>query len=147
MQHPTKSPLKSNHFAISRRPSPCSLLGMLRVVVIFGFLGFAGLCFAKGLVAQPPLLKTPIYLLMDAQSGRVLAAKNIHKHHPPASLAKMLTLYVAGAYLEKNALHLDDEVVVSENAWRKEGSRTFLKLGSSVTIETLIKGIVGAIGQ
>lgn len=97
----------------------------------------------KPIVAPtPPMINAKAYILIDANSGKVLAEKNSEEKLPPASLTKMMTLYVISSALSRDEIHLSDKVTISENAWRAEGSRMFVKVGDQVDIEQLIKGII-----
>ncbi|WP_045219175.1 D-alanyl-D-alanine carboxypeptidase family protein [Desulfonatronum thioautotrophicum] len=86
--------------------------------------------------------KAAAYLLLDATSGRILAAHNIDAPRQPASLTKMMTVYVAGQKLNAGTLFLTDQVRVSERAWRMSGSRMFLELHSSVPVAAVLHGII-----
>lgn len=90
----------------------------------------------------PPRGDAAAYLLMDADSGRLLVARNIDEPRQPASLTKMMTVYVAGEEIKAGRLDLDAKVTVSEKAWRMKGSRMFLELGSSVSVAQLLHGII-----
>lgn len=87
------------------------------------------------------------FILIDAYSGQVLAEKNADVHLPPASLTKIMTLYLTAQALKEGKIHFDDQVRISENAWRKDGSRMFIKVGSTVPVKELIDGIVVASGN
>lgn len=87
------------------------------------------------------------YLLMDAQSGAILAAKNVDEHFAPASLTKIMTLYLIAEALKYQRLSLEDSVFVSERAWRAEGSRMFLPVNSKVPLREVIKGVAVASGN
>jgi serine-type D-Ala-D-Ala carboxypeptidase (penicillin-binding protein 5/6) len=85
--------------------------------------------------------------LIEAETGTVLFAKNENDAVPPASLAKLMTMEVVFNAIASGRLTLDDEFVVSENAWRTGGaiSRTstmFADLGSSIRLEDLIQGVI-----
>ena len=82
------------------------------------------------------------YLLMDADSGQFLVAQDIDAPREPASLTKMMTVYVAGQKLLQGAIFMTDEVRVSQNAWRMTGSRMFLDLNSTVSVAALLHGII-----
>lgn len=88
----------------------------------------------------PPALDARAYFLRDFYSGRVLAEKNADERLEPASLTKMMTVYIVFSELREGRIHLDDKVPISENAWRTGGSRMFVKVGSKVTVENLLKG-------
>jgi serine-type D-Ala-D-Ala carboxypeptidase (penicillin-binding protein 5/6) len=90
----------------------------------------------------PPVINAKAYILVDADSGKIIAEKNSELRMPPASLTKMMTLYVVSNALKHQKIHLDDKVRVSEEAWKAEGSRMFLNLNEEVSIENLLKGII-----
>ncbi len=90
----------------------------------------------------PPQIEAESFLLLDAGSGQVIAAKEADRRLPPASLTKIMTVYIAFDKLKKGELKLDEEVVVSERAWRMGGSRMFLEVGSRVRVGDLLKGII-----
>ena len=97
--------------------------------------------------SAPPIPKAPdvnarAYILVDHFSGRVLAADKADEREEPASLTKLMTSYAVFKALKENRLKLTDPVTISEHAWRSEGSRTFVQVGSSVPAEVLIKGMI-----
>jgi serine-type D-Ala-D-Ala carboxypeptidase (penicillin-binding protein 5/6) len=81
-------------------------------------------------------------ILMDAASGQILYQKDADLTIPPASMSKMMTIYLIFDALKKGDIQLTDEFVISENAWRQEGSRMFTKLGDKVTVENLLRGAI-----
>jgi D-alanyl-D-alanine carboxypeptidase (penicillin-binding protein 5/6) len=93
-------------------------------------------------VPAAPQLGTKSYVLMDANSGQILAASNPDLRTEPASLTKLMTAYVVFHALKDGVIHLDDPVTISVKAWRMGGSRTFVKVGSQVSVENLIQGMV-----
>ena len=94
-----------------------------------------------------PQIDAKGFVLMDANTGAIIAEKNMHKQMPPASLTKLMTLYVASQAIKQGQISLDDKVRISEKAWRTGGSRMFLKEGSQVPVHDLIKGIIVASGN
>jgi len=90
----------------------------------------------------PPALAARGYILVDHFSGRVLAQEHADERAEPASLTKLMTAYVVFQALADGRLRLTDTVTVSEHAWRAEGSRTFLKVGSVVPVDIIIKGMI-----
>lgn len=90
----------------------------------------------------PPKLNASAYVLIDANSGHILAAKQPDQRLAPASLTKMMTLYIVSQALKSEQIRLDDKVPVSEQAWRMGGSRMFIKPHSYVRVADLIKGII-----
>lgn len=89
-----------------------------------------------------PVLNAKAYILIDVNSGKVIAEKNSEEHMPPASLTKMMTLYVISNALHHEQIHLNDMVRVSRDAWKIGGSRMFIKEGQQVSVEDLLKGII-----
>jgi len=88
----------------------------------------------------------PYAFLMDYDTGAVLYNKRGDERMPPASMSKLMTLAVVFKALKEGRLDLDDEFVVSENAWRTGGapsgtSAMFAPINSSVTVEQLIRGV------
>ncbi|MDP3704290.1 MAG: D-alanyl-D-alanine carboxypeptidase family protein [Legionellaceae bacterium] len=90
----------------------------------------------------PPPLNAKAYILIDVDSGKIIAEKNSDERLPPASLTKMMTLYVVSNALSNNQVHLDDSVRVSQEAWKIGGSRMFVKEGQQVSVEDLLKGVI-----
>ncbi|MGQ9637390.1 MAG: D-alanyl-D-alanine carboxypeptidase family protein [Thermodesulfobacteriota bacterium] len=86
-------------------------------------------------------------LLMDALTGEVLFEHNPHEKIPPASFAKILTLYLVFDAIKGGQLKMEDQVTVSEKAWRTGGSKMFIKIGERVRVEDLIKGVAVASGN
>lgn len=86
-------------------------------------------------------------ILIDATTGAVLMEKNADEPIPTASMSKIMTVYMVFEALQEGRLELDDEMPVSENAWRKGGaasggSTMFLDLGSRATVEELLHGVI-----
>jgi len=99
---------------------------------------------AGAAVPTPPApdLDAGSYILIDSQSGNVIAQKNADERMEPASLTKLLTTYVVFTALRDGRLKLNDQVTISEDAWRTGGSRTFVKVGSQVPVIDLLKGMI-----
>src|SRR5215472_16415259 len=97
--------------------------------------------------AAAPIPKAPdvtarAYIVTDYQSGRVLAQSHADDRMEPASLTKLMTSYVVFTALKENRLKLTDQVTISEHAWRAEGSRTFVQVGTQIPVDILIKGMI-----
>jgi D-alanyl-D-alanine carboxypeptidase (penicillin-binding protein 5/6) len=93
-------------------------------------------------IATPPTVNARGYLLMDANTGEILAQKNIDARMAPASLTKIMTIYLIADALKNGHIHLDDKVTISKDAWRTGGSRMFIQVGTQVPAQQLIDGIV-----
>ncbi len=89
-----------------------------------------------------PNLTAETWVLMDFNTGWVLAEKNADKRIEPASLSKLMTAYVVFQEIRKGTLQLDDVAHVSEKAWRTEGSRMFIKVNTKVSVKDLLKGLI-----
>ncbi|MBA2650099.1 MAG: D-alanyl-D-alanine carboxypeptidase [Legionella sp.] len=89
-----------------------------------------------------PTTNAKAFILIDVDSGKVIAEKNSEERLPPASLTKMMTLYVISNALNTDQIHLKDMVRVSREAWKIGGSRMFIKEGNQVSVEDLLKGII-----
>ena len=94
------------------------------------------------LIPAAPKIKASSYLLLDHDSGRILAAHNIDQPLSPASLTKIMTAYVVASELEAGRLSLDEKVTVSEKAWKMPGSRMFIEVGKDVKVSDLLKGVI-----
>jgi D-alanyl-D-alanine carboxypeptidase (penicillin-binding protein 5/6) len=97
---------------------------------------------APSIIPSAPDVDAGAYILVDYNSGQVLAARNPDTHLQPASLTKLMTCYAVFHALKAGTLKLTDLVTISEHAWRAEGSRTFVQVGSQVPAEVLIKGMI-----
>ena len=97
---------------------------------------------ADALIPPPPAIAAKGYIVMDPNSGVVVAAVNDTQRLDPASLTKLMTAYVVFDALRAKKLKLDQTVAISPAAWKQEGSRTFLEPGMQVRVEDLIKGMV-----
>ncbi len=101
----------------------------------------------KNEVVQPPNLKAKSYLLEDAKTGNVIVASNPNKRVAPASLTKMMLLYIIEQKLSAGELSLDQKVRVPSVAWHTSGSAYHVKEGQKVTIQDLIEGVIVASGN
>ena len=95
----------------------------------------------------PPTLNAKSYILMDANSNKIIAEQNADNRLAPASLTKLMTMYVISNALKSGTIHLDDKVRISEKAWQTGGSRMFVKVNDEVPVRDLIQGIVVASGN
>jgi D-alanyl-D-alanine carboxypeptidase (penicillin-binding protein 5/6) len=93
-------------------------------------------------IPKPPTVNARAFILVDHFSGRVLAEAHADDREEPASLTKLMTSYVVFKALKENRLKLTDPVTISEHAWRSEGSRTFVQVGTTIPAEVLIKGMI-----
>jgi serine-type D-Ala-D-Ala carboxypeptidase (penicillin-binding protein 5/6) len=91
---------------------------------------------------EAPQINASAYILMDGETGKVLAEQNIDQLLPPASLTKIMTSYIAAREIESGRISLTDDVPISVRAWKSEGSRMFIREGTTVKLDDLLKGII-----
>lgn len=107
---------------------------------------------AGPVAATPPPFDTPapVAYLQDLNSGAVLLSKQPDFRMPPASLAKMMTVYVAFSLIKSGQLRLDTKFTMSPDTWRKwhsQGSTMFLGVGEQVSVADLLSGIITLSGN
>jgi serine-type D-Ala-D-Ala carboxypeptidase (penicillin-binding protein 5/6) len=112
---------------------------------------------ALSLLAAPVLAQGPVYttaapvaFMKDLQTGRILLAKDADKRMPPASMAKMMSVYVAFKLIKAGEANLEQPILVREDTWKKwnnQGSTMFLDVNSQVSVENLLHGIVTLSGN
>ncbi len=90
----------------------------------------------------PPIIGAKSYLVIDGTTGHELASLNPDSPLAPASLTKIMTTYVVFTALRQGQIHPEDEVTISEHAWRTPGSRMFIEVGTRVKIEDLLMGMI-----
>jgi D-alanyl-D-alanine carboxypeptidase (penicillin-binding protein 5/6) len=117
---------------------------MIRSLLATALLGLAHLASASASapIPAPPSVPARAYLLEDFQTGRVLASDHADDRMEPASLTKLMTAFIVFTALHDGRLKLTDPVTISEHAWRSEGSRTFVQVGTQIPVDILIKGMI-----
>src|SRR3990167_2615078 len=130
-----------------------------QIMVLLSMLVFSLSAFANPVIPIPtqpqqptftpsaPNLDGKSYILMDANSGKILAEKEANTRMPPASLTKLMSLYIISNAIKSGQVHLDDQVRISTKAWKTEGSRMFVKVGDEVPVKDLLQGIIVASGN
>ena len=99
------------------------------------------LAFAQQL-PTPPALAAKSWLLIEAGSGQELAAQAADERLEPASLTKLMTAYLTFAAIKQGTIKPEQSIVVSEKAWKAQGSRMFIQVNTQVKIDDLIKGMI-----
>ncbi|WP_295584551.1 D-alanyl-D-alanine carboxypeptidase family protein [uncultured Lamprocystis sp.] len=97
---------------------------------------------AAPIIPAPPQIEAKGYLLVDFNTGAVLAESNADLRLEPASLTKIMTGYTLYRELAEGHVRLTDQVLISENAWRTGGSKMFVEVGKRVGLEDLLKGMI-----
>ena len=111
-------------------------------LLLFSFYFSISQAYAVDLVPAAPKVKAHAYLLMDFNSQQTLVSQNADKRVEPASLTKIMTVYVALYEISKNNIKLEDQVKISEKAWRMKGSRMFIEVNSWVSVKELLNGVI-----
>mgnify|MGYP003147764796 FL=1 len=112
-------------------------------VVLVLMLALTGKAMSQSvLIPSPPQIAGSSYVLMDPKSGRIIMEENSHERLPPASLTKMMTAYIVERELDEGRIAMSDMVPISVNAWKTEGSRTFVREGTQVSVEDLLRGVI-----
>lgn len=97
---------------------------------------------APVLIPAPPQLAAKSWILMDANTGRVLVEENANQSLPPASLTKMMSSYVVSSEMAKNKFNEDTLVPISVTAWKMGGSKMFVREGTEVAVKDLLRGLI-----
>lgn len=108
------------------------------LLIVFSQLAVA----APVLIPAPPAINAEAYLLLDHNSGHVLAQKNADQRIEPASLTKLMTAYVVFYEMRNGTISEDELVTISKKAWRMQGSKMFIEVGKQIPLEKLIKGMI-----
>ena len=93
-------------------------------------------------IPAPPAIAGSGHLLIDHNSGRILAESNADTRLEPASLTKIMTAYVVFRELQEGNIQLEDQVTVSKKAWKTPGSRMFIEVNKRVSVDELLKGLI-----
>lgn len=135
-----KSPMQKSSYgyAMTRKP-------LLAQIVAFGVLLVTLMRFASAAgmpTPAAPSFNAKSYALLDVQSGQFIATKDPDEHIEPASLTKLMTIYIVFDELAHNKIHMGDKVPVSVKAWKTGGSRMFIQPGKPVTVKQLLHGVI-----
>jgi D-alanyl-D-alanine carboxypeptidase (penicillin-binding protein 5/6) len=96
----------------------------------------------EAIIPRAPQIAASSYILLDAKTGKIIVQENADVQLPPASLTKIMTAYIAEVEIDNGNMSLDDEVHISEKAWRTQGSKMFVDVNSNVRVEDLLRGII-----
>lgn len=114
----------------------------LRALIGLFLLSLFTLAASAAPVPAPPSVAATGHLLIDFDSGHVLAENNAEQRLEPASLTKIMTAYVVLKEIQAGQVTLQDPVLVSKKAWRTPGSRMFIEVGKKISLEELLKGMI-----
>lgn len=91
---------------------------------------------------KAPSINAAAYVVLDYNSGAIIASNNVDAKRAPASLTKLMTAYVVFQLIKDGRANLDDDVKISEKAWKTGGSKSFIEVGKTIKLETLLKGMI-----
>ena len=110
---------------------------------------FTTLCFsscvflsAQSFIPNPPSLDVKSFILIEPKTNTIIASFNEDAPIEPASMTKVMSSYVVADQIKNNFLDLEDMVLISEKAWRMEGSKMFIQEGKKVSVLDLLKGVI-----
>jgi len=126
---------------ISLKKFPRSPFFLVAALLILTFPAF-GEEAAEIQTPAPPEIAASSYILLDHHTGKVLAENNADVKLAPASLTKIMTVYVVFREISNGHLHLGDLATISQKAWRTAGSKMFVDVNAQVAIEDLLKGVI-----
>ncbi len=117
-------------------------MNMAKIGIILSLIVF--LTMPAAVAQTPPTIESGSYILLDADTGAVLAEYNADLRLPPASMTKIMTSYMGFRAIERGIVSPEHKVLVSERAWAQNvvGSKTFLQVNSEVSIQDLLLGII-----
>ena len=110
--------------------------------LIFIFLLISQNIFSQSLIPNPPEVSATSFLLIDAKTGTVITSNKPNESSGLASITKIMTSYVVSDQISKGFISENSMVEISEECWRMEGSRMFIKEGTKVSISELLKGMI-----
>jgi len=96
----------------------------------------------KFYIPEAPTISATAYIILDHNSGKIIAEYNSNEQRAPASLTKLMTSYVVFKRIQEEFISLDDEVKISEKAWKTGGSRSFIEVGKLIKLEDLLMGMI-----
>ena len=119
------------------------MLKIVKIILLAGVM-LSNITAQAAITPNPtaPNIAAKSYILQDFASGRVIAENNPDERLPPASITKLMTAYVVSHELASGNIKLDDDVLISEKAWRMVGSRSFIEVNTKVPVEALLRGMI-----
>ena len=116
--------------------------------IITAFLGIfiTGLSYSSP-IPPAPNLNVKSYVLLDFDSNMILASSNGDLTLPPASITKMMTAYLAFTELKEKNISMDEDILVSEKAWKTGGSKMFIEVGKKIKVKDILQGVITVSGN
>ncbi|SFV81617.1 D-alanyl-D-alanine carboxypeptidase [hydrothermal vent metagenome] len=91
---------------------------------------------------KQPSISAASYVVLDYNSGAIIASNKPHEKRAPASLTKLMTAYVVFQLIQDGRASLEDDVKISKKAWKTMGSKSFVEVGKTIKLKILLKGMI-----
>ncbi len=116
--------------------------------IITAFLGIfiTGLSYSSP-IPPAPNLNVKSYVLLDFDSNMILASSNGDLTLPPASITKIMTAYLAFTELKEKNISMNEDILVSEKAWKTGGSKMFIEVGKKIKVKDILQGVITVSGN
>ena len=115
-----------------------TIVNLWLILLVYASSSFAAL----QRIPEPPSINAVGYILIDMNSGHVIAKNNANERMEPASLTKMMTSYLVAKAIKQGKVNLTDKVKISKKAWKMKGSRMFVEVGKKIPLEQLLIGMI-----
>ena len=115
---------------------------MIKIFFITLFFSTCVFLSAQSFIPNPPSLDVKSFILIEPKTNTIIASFNEDAPIEPASMTKVMSSYVVADQIKNNFLDLEDMVLISEKAWRMEGSKMFIQEGKKVSVLDLLKGVI-----
>ena len=114
----------------------------MKKLLLISIILFSSIAESQSFVPDSPPLDVKSYILLEPNTGTVIAEFNSENPIEPASMTKIMTSYVVADQISNGLISLEDDVLISEKAWKMQGSKTFIEAGKRVKVSDLLKGIM-----
>lgn len=118
------------------------LSGFIKTLFILSLASSVSAKEPKFYIPEAPSIGAAAYIVLDHNSGKIIAENNSDESRAPASLTKLMTSYVIFKRIKEEFISLDEEVKISEKAWKTGGSRSFIEVGKMIKLEDLLMGMI-----
>ena len=119
-----------------------TLISFLKSLILLFFISSSNADEPRFYIPDAPAIGAVAFIVMDHNSGAILAAKNEDERRAPASLTKLMTSYVVFQRIKEEFISLEDDVKISEKAWKTGGSRSFIEVGKMIKLKDLLRGMI-----
>jgi len=119
-----------------------SFSALIKTLIILSLANSVNAKEPKFYIPEAPTIGAAAYIILDHNSGKVIAENNSDEQRAPASLTKLMTSYVVFKRIKEEFISLDDEVKISEKAWKTGGSRSFIEVGKLIKLKDLLMGMI-----